>query len=94
MGGDGHNSIWFPVNRTDIFFWQTSLWLHPPTLDLLHNTPVGTILPFSYVPLLEQYITLAVVASFYLAFYIIRFMHLAYAIAYMLTIISFPQHPT
>ena len=40
------------------------------------------------------HITLAVGACFYLAFYIIRFYHLLYAIAYKLTIISFSQHPT
>jgi len=32
--------------------------------------------------------------SFYLTFYIICFYHLLYAVAYKLTIISFPQHPT
>jgi len=40
------------------------------------------------------HITFAVGACFYLAFYIIRFYHRLYAIAYNLTIISFPQHLT
>jgi len=37
---------------------------------------------------------IAIGACFYLAFYIILFCDLLYAIAYKLTIISFPQHPT
>jgi len=65
--------------------------------ELFENVDATTIMDF--IILFNDlcycfHITLAIGACFYLAFYIIHFFHLLYAIAYKLTIIPFPQHST